>query len=178
MLPWARDETRRRYRAHVVAPQMPVPSAEYSGPPDGDARTSRGTRATAATLALVDHLLATLPIDRTRVFVMGFSMGASTTWNLLYDRPGLFAAAIPVAGVPNPSRAASVGKTRIWTLHGNRDEVNPGRHARRTYRPLVDARVPVRFWEMDLQGHEVPPWLLVDDAFAAWLWSGVRDQKQ
>jgi predicted esterase len=167
-LTWARDDTRRRFPAFVLAPQMPMRSADYSGPPEGDLRASRATPAAAATLALVDRLIATRPIDRARVFVIGFSMGASTAWNLLYDRPGLFAAAVPIAGVPDPGRA--VGKTRVWVIHGNRDEVNPVRHGRATYVPLVDRGARVRFWEIDRLGHEVPPWLLARDAFAEWLW--------
>jgi poly(3-hydroxybutyrate) depolymerase len=167
---WARDDIRRRYPAFVAAPQMPSRSAEYSGPPDGDVRTSRGTSAADATLSLVDHLMKTHPIDPARVFVTGFSMGASTTWNLLYARPGLFAAAIPVAGAPDPARASAVGKTRVWVIHGNRDNVNPLRHQRATYRPLVDAGTPVRFWEIDRLGHEVPAWLLAGDALAEYFW--------
>ena len=171
LLTWARDDTRRRFPAFVVAPQMPIRSADDSGPPDGDVRTSRATAAATATLALVDRLIETRPIDRDRVFVIGFSMGASTAWNLLYDRPGFFAAAVPVAGVPDPRRAAAVGKTRVWVIHGNRDEVNPVRHDRATYVPLVDRATPVRFWEIDRLGHEVPAWLLASDAFAEWLWA-------
>ncbi|HEY8549102.1 MAG TPA: glucoamylase family protein [Vicinamibacterales bacterium] len=173
---WARDETRKRFPAFVVVPQMPIRSAEYSAPATADVRTSTGTPAAEAALALVDHLLESHPIDRQRIYVMGFSMGASTTWNLIHARPGFFAAAIPIAGVPRGDQAAAVGDTRIWVIHGNRDDVNPSRHARRIYRPLVDAGAHIRFWEMDLLDHQVPAWLALDDAFAAWMWEGEREK--
>jgi predicted esterase len=168
-LAWARDEVRLRDRAYVVVPQMPSRSAEYSGPADGDARTSQGTALVPATLALVDALTTTLPIDRARIGVVGFSMGASTTWNLVHARLGFFAAAIPIAGVPRADQATRIGATRIWAIHGNRDETNPIRHDRRAFVPLADAGALIRFSEIDQLGHEVPPTLLVSGALADFL---------
>ena len=84
----------------------------YSGPVTGDARTSEGTALVPATLALLDSLVATLPIDRQRISVVGFSMGASTAWNLLHARPGFFSAAVPIAGVPRADQAATVHVTQ------------------------------------------------------------------
>ncbi|MEO5823875.1 MAG: glucoamylase family protein [Vicinamibacteraceae bacterium] len=161
-LVWARDEARARDGAYVVVPQMPSRSANYSGPPTGDTRTSEGTAMVPATLALLDSLVASLPIDRQRIGVVGFSMGASTTWNLLHARPGFFSAAIPIAGVPRADQPSSVRPaTRLWVIHGNRDETNPIRHDRHAFVPLADAGATIRFSEIDHLDHEVPPtWLL------------------
>jgi len=162
-LAWARDEARARTGAFVVVPQMPTESVTYSGPVTGDARTSEGTALVPATLALVDSLVATLPIDRQRISVVGFSMGASTAWNLLHARPGFFSAAVPIAGVPRADQAATVhAATRIWVIHGNRDEHVPIRHDRRAFVPLADAGATIRFSEIDHLAHEVPPRWLTD----------------
>lgn len=170
VLAWARDEQRRRDGAFVVAPQMPARSAVYSGPESGDARTSEGTALVPATLALVDHLVTTLPIDRRRITVAGFSMGASTTWNLIHERPGFFAAAMPIAGVPRADQASKpAGATRIWVIHGNRDETNPIRHDRRVLVPLADAGASIRFSEVDQLSHQVPPVWLASGALARFL---------
>ena len=169
-LAWATDAARGRDRAYVVVPQMPARSATYSGPATGDARTSDGTALVPAALALVDELAATLPIDRTRLAVAGFSMGASTAWNLLHARPGFFARAMPIAGVPRADQAASVHpSTRVWAIHGNRDETNPIRHGRRAFVPLADAGARLRFSEIDHLQHEVPPVWLADGTLAAFL---------
>ena len=162
-LAWARDDARARHGAYVLVPQMPARSATYSGAPTGDARTSEGTPLVPATLALLDSLMATLPIDRQRLGVLGFSMGASTTWNLLHARPGFFAAAVPIAGVPRADQATTAhAATRIWVIHGNRDETNPIRHDRRVFVPLADAGAMIRFSEIDHLTHEVPPIWLTD----------------
>ena len=107
--------------------------------------------------------MATLPIDRQRISVVGFSMGASTAWNLLHARPGFFSAAVPIAGVPRADQATTVhAATRIWVIHGNRDENVPIRHDRRAFVPLADAGATIRFSEVDHLAHEVPPIWLTD----------------
>jgi poly(3-hydroxybutyrate) depolymerase len=169
-LAWARDEARARDGAYVLVPQMPSRSANYSGPPTGDVRTSEGTALVPATLALIDALVETLPIDRRRIGVVGFSMGASTAWNLLHARPGFFSAAIPIAGVPRADQARSVRPaTRLWVIHGNRDETNPIRHDRRAFVPLADAGATIRFSEIDHLDHDVPATWLLDGTLGRFL---------
>ncbi|HYR09107.1 MAG TPA: alpha/beta hydrolase-fold protein, partial [Longimicrobium sp.] len=100
---WARPQIRRDYPAYVLAPQMPERSANYTAGPESAGRTSVAGRPLAATLELIDRLRAELPVDGSRVYAIGFSMGASTTFQAIARRPELFAAAIPVAGVPAPA---------------------------------------------------------------------------
>ena len=79
-----------------------------------------------------------------------------------------------VAGVPNVTQAGLVARTPLWIVHGNRDETNPIRHDRTVFRPVIDAGGSLRFWEMDLLDHAVPPWLLANDDFARWLFTKQR----
>jgi predicted peptidase len=169
---WARPEIRRDYPAYVLAPQMPERSANYTAGPESLGRTSVPGRPLAATLELIDRLRAELPVDSSRVYAIGFSMGASTTYAALALRPDLFAAAIPVAGVPDPARAAAVARTPVWIIHGNSDEENPIGPDRAFY-PVLAAMPGARvtFWEMDAGEHRVPADLLASDAFARWLWA-------
>ncbi|HEX6373338.1 MAG TPA: alpha/beta hydrolase-fold protein [Longimicrobium sp.] len=169
---WARPRIRRHYPAYVLAPQMPERSANYTAGPESAERTSVPGRPLPATLELIDRLRAELPVDSSRVYAIGFSMGASTTFAALALRPELFAAAIPVAGVPNPAQAAAVARTPVWIIHGNSDEENPI-GPDRAFFPVLRA-VPgarVTFWEMDAGEHRVPAHLLASDAFARWLWA-------
>ncbi len=169
---WARPEIRRDYPAYVLAPQMPERSANYTAGPDSDVRASVPGRPLAATLELVDRLRAELPVDSSRVYALGFSMGASTTFQAVARRPDLFAAAVPVAGVPDPAQAAQVGRTPLWIIHGNSDEANPIAPDR-AFLPVL-AAVPgarVTFWEYDAGEHRVPVDLLTSDAFARWMWA-------
>ena len=75
-----------------------------------------------AVLALMDHLGATLAIDRQRVLCMGYSMGGVGTWYLASRHPDRFTAAIPIAGRPP---APLQVKVPVYALHGREDEVMP-----------------------------------------------------
>lgn len=169
---WARPEIRRDYPAYVLAPQMPERSANYTAPPESATRASVPGRPLYATLELIDRLRAELPVDSSRVYAIGFSMGASTTFQAVALRPELFAAAIPVAGVPDVAQAERMARTPLWIIHGNSDEANPIGPDRASL-PVLQA-VPgaqVTFWEYDAGEHRVPVDLLASDAFARWLWA-------
>ncbi|HEX6041328.1 alpha/beta hydrolase-fold protein, partial [Longimicrobium sp.] len=169
---WARPEIRRAYPAYVLAPQMPERSANYTAPPDSARRASTPGRPLFTALELVDRLRQELPIDPSRVYAIGFSMGGSTTFQAVAHRPDLFAAAIPIAGVPDPAQAERTARTPLWIIHGNSDEANPI-GPDRAFLPVL-AAVPgarVTFWEYDAGEHRVPVDLLTTDAFARWLWA-------
>ncbi len=172
---WARPEVRARYPAYVLVPQMPERSALYNGPAGTPGRRSEAGPPLHAALELVDRIKATRPVDASRIYALGFSMGASTVWNSIGLRPDLFAAAIPIAGVPNPGLVQAVAQTPVWIIHGNADEANPIAQDREMFallRAQPDARV--RFWEFDGLWHAVPPALLAGEEFAAWLYSHRR----
>ncbi|WP_420128576.1 prolyl oligopeptidase family serine peptidase [Longimicrobium sp.] len=169
---WGRPEIRRDYPAYVVAPQMPERSANYVIDPVNQQMNLVPGRPLPTALELIDRLRAELPVDSSRVYAIGFSMGASTTYAALAARPELFAAAIPIAGVPDPAQAAAVARTPVWIIHGNSDDANPFRPNYLFY-PVLSA-VPgarVTFWEYDQGEHRVPVELLSSDAFARWLWA-------
>ncbi len=96
---------------YIVAPDCP-------GDGWGDPRSE------AAVLALLDHALATLPVDPERVVLTGFSLGGMGTWALASRHPERFSAAIPVAGHPAMATDA-IRAVPLYVLHGRRDEVIP-----------------------------------------------------
>src|SRR5690606_12461619 len=52
-------------------------------------------------IELVHHLLANEAVDPDRLYIMGLSMGAMGTFEILARHPQLFAAAIPICGGGN-----------------------------------------------------------------------------
>ncbi|WP_083508322.1 prolyl oligopeptidase family serine peptidase [Erythrobacter sp. AP23] len=75
--------------------------------------------------AILDHALATLPIDSDRVYLTGLSRGAHATWRWGAHSPERFAALAPVAGTGDPQTACQLVDTPVWALHGDRDDVVP-----------------------------------------------------
>ena len=168
---WARPEIRERFPAYVLAPQMPERSALYSGPAGTPGRHSRPGPPLHAALELIDEMIATHAINPNRVYAVGFSMGASTTWNAIRLRPGLFAAGIPIAGVPPaPEHRDALASTPLWIVHGNADTANPIGPHRAMFDLLQTAPgADVRFWEFDRMHHGVPLRLLTGDELMTWL---------
>ncbi len=76
-------------------------------------------------VALTKRLAANLPIDSSRLYVTGYSMGGVGTYGALHFYPGLFAAAIPICGGWYPKDAASFVSTPLWAFHGDADKSVP-----------------------------------------------------
>lgn len=73
--------------------------------------------------ALVEDYAARDSIDASRLYVLGSSMGGTGTWSLLDNCPGLFAAAMPVAGNPSGHSARNVALTPVLTVMGTADHI-------------------------------------------------------
>jgi predicted peptidase len=77
-------------------------------------------------ITLVHQLIAKLPIDTNRIYITGLSMGGFGTFDAIERYPNLFAAAVPVCGGGDVSKAASIAHVPIWIFHGAEDAaVNP-----------------------------------------------------
>lgn len=79
----------------------------------------------AQMLELLDSIEANYPVDKSRVYVTGISMGGFGTWTLLATAPERFAAAIPICGGGDPAKADQMLDTPIWVCHGASDSAVP-----------------------------------------------------
>lgn len=119
---------------------------------------------------LVDHLAGELAVDNTRMYVTGLSMGGYGTWALLAENPKLFAAAVPICGGGDPSKAERYAHVPIWVFHGDADRVVPAEQSRQMVEALKEADGNVKYTEYEGVGHnswseaygtqEVYEWLL------------------
>jgi predicted peptidase len=169
---WARPATRAGFPAYVLVPQFPGRSAAYGVDPQGEGlRVSRPLPPLAAALELADSLRRALPVDTTRVYAVGFSMGGSTAWHALLLRPTLFAAAVAVAGVPPEAAAVlRVPRVPLLLLHGTADTENAYAGTRAAHAALQRAgRAEVELRAYPELGHAVPPDVLAGDWWRAWL---------
>ena len=73
--------------------------------------------------AILDEALATLPVDRSRVYLTGLSRGGHASWAWAAAEPGRFAAVAPVAGRGDPATACALKDKPVWAFHGDRDDV-------------------------------------------------------
>lgn len=76
-------------------------------------------------IALLDHLEAAYPIDRTRIYLTGLSMGGFGSWALAMEQPRRFAALAPICGGADPARVCALSHMPIWAFHGALDTTVP-----------------------------------------------------
>ena len=72
---------------------------------------------------LLDKCMETLKVDPDRVYVTGLSMGGFGTWALCAKEPERFAAAVPICGGGDVTKAARLVDLPIRVFHGAKDTV-------------------------------------------------------
>jgi len=80
--------------------------------------------------ALMDTALASLPVDPSRCYLTGLSMGGYGSWALGAECPHRWAAIAPICGGGRwlngfPKRAERLVNVPIWAFHGAKDPVVP-----------------------------------------------------
>lgn len=86
-----------------------------------------------ALLALLDEVIATHRVDKSRVYLTGLSMGGYASWSLGLKNPDRFAAIAPICGggdtlailLPSQGRQGALRKLPVWVFHGAKDEGVP-----------------------------------------------------
>jgi predicted peptidase len=133
---FVKPENRRKYPCFVVAPQCP-PTAlwvrgevkDLLGPTF--VLSKKPSQPMTLVLELIDKLVAhDLPVDKSRVYVTGLSMGGFGTWDLIERRPDFFAAAVPICARGDAAQAAKLKNLPIWVFHGDADPIVPLRHSK------------------------------------------------
>jgi predicted peptidase len=73
---------------------------------------------------LMDEMAAKNFVNKKRIYVGGLSMGGMGTFELIYKKPEMFAAAFAICGGANPEIAKEYPQGfNIWLFHGKKDDV-------------------------------------------------------
>lgn len=165
---WLLPEARGAFPAFVLVPQFPSRTVEYPPALDASQLRSRSLSPLAAAVALVDQIAAQQPVDRTRIYVTGFSMGASSALQLVLARPDLFAAAVAIAPVPPDSPL--VPSRPILIVHGDADTENPFTASRAWFESMkARGAAGLEFRSYPGVQHEIPADLLTGMWWREWL---------
>ena len=105
-------------------------------------------------LAFIQQLTETFPIDETKVFLTGLSMGGFGTWYTAQAKPDLFTAIAPVCG-GGMSWCASVLNMPIWAFHGTEDKSVSVTQTDEMVQKLEAAGADVRYTRAEGVGHNV-----------------------
>lgn len=139
-----------------------------------------------ALLALLDTIIAKYPVDRSRVYLTGLSMGGYGTWSLGIEHPERFAAIVPICGggdtikilLPPPAREADLKSLGVWAFHGGKDTVVKPIETERMVQALKQRGVrEVKHTVYPDAGHDSWTEAYNDPALYEWLLSHRRTPK-
>lgn len=160
-----------------VAAQVPLKCQWVEHPWNAKQHTmsAKPSQSLRLTLALIDKLMAEQPVDATRVYATGISMGGYGTWEAVTRRPELFAAAIPICGGGDTAQAMRIRDIPIWCFHGDRDGAVPVSRSRDMVRAVKAAgSTKIRYREYPGFNHNCWDATYRDDTVLKWLFSQHR----
>jgi predicted peptidase len=139
--PFLDPDNRSRHACYVVAPQCPEKIMWAGHDRDGNRLMMREkpTRPMQLLIELIAKIEKEFPIDQSRIYVMGLSMGGYGTWDLIARFPNRFAAAVPICGGGDAKTAPKIKHIPVWAFHGALDHVVPPGQSRLMIKALQDA---------------------------------------
>ena len=82
------------------------------------------TKSLQMVIKLMDSLSQENYVDKKRIYLSGLSNGAMGSFELLKERPNMFASAVLICGGGDPNWVKEFAKTTpIWIAHGSNDDV-------------------------------------------------------
>lgn len=119
-----------KYPSFVLAPQCPKRQV-WSDLMNGKPFSATPTKPMALFIEVLDKIMQEYPIDPSRVYVTGVSMGGFGTWDLITRFPDRFAAAVPICGGGDAGAVDRIKHVPVWVFHGAEDDVVPPRLSRK-----------------------------------------------
>jgi len=131
------EEAQKKHPCFVLAPQCRKGTmwVTLNDKHTNQKVTAEPSPELAAAFAALDLVLKTYPVDTKRIYLTGQSMGGFGTWEALYRKPDMWAAAIPICGGGDPSQVEVFKHIPIWAWHGANDAAVPVQNSR----DLIDA---------------------------------------
>ncbi len=126
---FASDEVMKMHPAIVIAPQCPANMgwSHFSNRDKNDLLLQpTPSKPMELLMELIKQTVKKMPVDTNRIYITGLSMGGFGTFDAIERYPDLFAAAVPVCGGGDVSKASSISGLPIWIFNGAEDAaVNP-----------------------------------------------------
>ncbi|HLI06735.1 MAG TPA: dienelactone hydrolase family protein [Ktedonobacteraceae bacterium] len=179
---WTSAAVQDKWPSFIVIPQLNAPNRYVNVPGSTGSYTmsAQPTPSLSAAKAIVDILQRDYSgIDSNRIYITGLSMGAYGVWDAIERWPNYFAAAAPLSGAGDPSKAAVLVHLPIWAFHGAKDTTVPVSGSRNMIKAIIKAGGHPRYTELPNETHDLwDPGKVYspqnDPAFFNWLFSQKR----
>ena len=170
---WIRPEIYDKYNAIVIVPQFNSRSSIYSKDQNG-ILISKPSTDVRLVLDLLQQIEIDYKVDKSRIYLVGYSMGASTAQNLINLSPKKFAAIVSVSAVPDLSNIKSLKNKSILLIHGKNDIDNPYNGSEILFAKLSGNKKLFFRTFSNLDHHNITIPLLLSDEIPSWLFKKRR----
>lgn len=169
---------RKKFPAIVIFPQ--APTEDYWAKVEVNRDTipvrfnfkngEESTKSLNLVIGFMENLLTRDFVDKDRIYVGGLSMGGMGTYEIIYKKPEMFAAAFAICGGADPFIAKGYPKGfNIWIFHGEKDDVVPPEYSKTMAREINsnggNAKLSLypeanhNSWDSAFAEPELLPWL-------------------
>lgn len=181
---FANKENRKKHNAFVIFPQASLDDSWstrvlkkenkkrlYTFPDN-----AKPTKSLNLVIKLMDSLVTSKNIDTNRVHITGLSNGGMGTFELLANRPNMFAAAAPICGGGNTKNVKKYAQsTAIWVFHGSKDRTVYPIYSVKMVEALLNAGGNPRFTLYENVHHNSWNNAFAEDDFLSWMFSKSKD---
>lgn len=172
---FASDEVMKMHPAIIIAPQCPS-NMTWANLSQQDIKLEpHPTQPMKLLIGLIDQIKQQMPVDTSRIYITGLSMGGYGTYDAIMRYPDLFAAAVPVCGGGDVTKAATIAHIPLWIFHGALDGAVDSKLSRNLVEALTDAGAHPGYTQYPEVGHF--SWIAAysDPMMMEWLFSQRQD---
>ncbi|NQT88558.1 prolyl oligopeptidase family serine peptidase [bacterium] len=154
----AKPEMRERYPCFLIAPQCRKGKQWVNAPWGAKESTpiaEKPSHQLQVAIAIVQKAMKDLPIDKSRVYLTGLSMGGYGAWELAMRHPEWFACVAALCGGGDERQAKRLVGLPIWAFHGSKDNVVRPVRSQVLVEAIRKAGGTVKYTELDGHGHGI-----------------------
>jgi predicted esterase len=168
---FSNPQNRKNFPCYMLVPQCPKGArwVETDWHLDSHIMPDTSSFPMRMCLALMDSIVKNNPIDTCRFYVTGVSMGGFATWDLIQRFPNKFAAAAPICGGADETKASLIKDVPVWAMHGGQDKVVKTIRSRHIIEALKAVGGRPNYTEFPALGHNAWDSAYHDDRVIKWM---------
>ena len=128
-------------------------------------------------IELIKYLIKEKNIDKNRIYISGLSMGGYGVFDLVSNRPKIFAAAAPICGGADLDLLQNAIEVPFWIFHGDMDRVVPVDKSRKAYNFLIEnSKTNILYTEYKGVYHNAWDYVFNEENFFDWFFKKNKNQ--
>ena len=177
-----KKENREKYNSWVIFPQCSKNDRWPSLSSDQwdksfNNNNSKPNKSLGLVIGLMDKFIEKKQVDKQRIYLSGLSMGGMGTFEILFRRPNMFAAATPICGNGIPQLAKLYAdKVPLWIFHGSDDNVVSPKYSLAMAKAIIEAGGSPKMTLYENTGHGSWNNAFEEKDFLKWIHSKSKTQ--